>query len=1059
MDLREQLQVSLGDAYTLERELGGGGMSRVFVAREERLERSVVVKVLSPELAQGISLSRFEREIITAAVLQQANIVPVLSAGDTGGLPYFTMPFVEGESLRSRLAGGPLGITEVIGILRDVGKALAYAHSRNFVHRDIKPDNVLLSGGTAVVTDFGIARAISASRTGVGGGTLTQVGTSIGTPAYMAPEQAAGDPSVDHRVDIYALGCLAYELLTGQSPFAGRTPQRMLAAHMAEPPRSVSELRPDAPATLANLVMLCLEKDANNRPQSATDVVRVLETMTSGSGLDATSAALTGRQLPLWQALAIWAVSFGAVFVLASAAIVGIGLPEWVLPSALIVAGLGLPAVLATYYVQRVARRAITATPTITPGGSRRPHGTLATVAMHAAPVVTWRRTWSAGAIVVAAFVIFVGAFMGMRAFGIGSVGSLFGKGLLKPSDKIVLAQFTTRGVDSALAPLLTEALRADLTQSKAIVVLQPSAIRDALGRMQRPTETVLDAAVGREIAQREGAKLVVVSAVAPLGPGFVLSAELLEPQQGDPVVSVHATANGPNDLMAAVGRLSRDVRAKIGESLRDLQASPRLERVSTSSLEAFRKYQQAVAFEYTPAEALSYPLLLEAVRLDTTFAMAYRKLGVIEVDHHRQVEFFTKAFRYRERLSDVERYQAEAMYYQDVSFDFDRAIDAHIRATRADSTVLRPYANITDEYRAKRQYDEALVWAEKAEHVDTRTLGRWSIEALLNVRRPAAAESILARVKAIDGEQSIQWWEGYLRLRLNQAQYDSLASTVARLRPIAARDPTFSVELDFVEHLFLDMVHGRMHAAQEFFTQMQVKLARAGGSAETPVDAALRVASVGIWFRNDSADIERVERLVAETKFEQMPVENRPYLVLATLFALAHRVDRAKAFITLYDTEVRDTLQRRRDMNKRLDAVGWIALADNRPLDAVKAFTQEADGVAVCHACTQASIGIAYGRAGMTDSSITFLERFFEAPDRFGPTGGFLTDLYFRAIAFRQLGELYEEKGNIGKAVANYASFVDLWKNADSDLQPQVQSVREKLKRLSDTEARAKRP
>ena len=170
-------------------------------------------------------------------------------------------------------------------MLRDVARALAYAHERGIVHRDIKPDNVLLSGGAAVVTDFGIAKAISASRTASGdGATLTQLGTSIGTPAYMSPEQAAGDPDIDHRADIYSFGCMAYELLTGQPPFANRTPQRLMAAHMSEKPQPIAELRPDVPPTLAALVMRCLEKDAAARPQSASDLLAALDTPTSDAG-------------------------------------------------------------------------------------------------------------------------------------------------------------------------------------------------------------------------------------------------------------------------------------------------------------------------------------------------------------------------------------------------------------------------------------------------------------------------------------------------------------------------------------------------------------------------------------------------------------------------------------------------------------------------------------------------------------------------------------------------------------------------------------------------------
>lgn len=284
-ELREQLQATLGDSYRLEQELGGGGMSRVFVAEEASLGRKVVIKVLPPEMAAAVSIDRFRREIQLAARLQHPHIVPLLSAGETNGLPYFTMPFVKGESLRARLAkGGELPISEAVRILREVASALAYAHENQVVHRDIKPENVLISGGSAMVTDFGVAKALSASSGAAPGDTLTSLGVALGTPAYMAPEQASADPNTDHRADIYAFGVIAYEILTGSTPFTGRSPQGTLAAHVTEAPEPITKRRSALPPQLANLVMWCLEKRAADRPQTAAEVVHELDALSTPSG-------------------------------------------------------------------------------------------------------------------------------------------------------------------------------------------------------------------------------------------------------------------------------------------------------------------------------------------------------------------------------------------------------------------------------------------------------------------------------------------------------------------------------------------------------------------------------------------------------------------------------------------------------------------------------------------------------------------------------------------------------------------------------------------------------
>ncbi len=287
-DVQEQLQRSLGDAYRIERELGGGGMSRVFVALETALQRKVVVKVLLPELAAGVSVERFRREIYLAAQLQHPHIVPLLSAGESEGLPYFTMPYVDGESLRARLLRErELPVAAAVRLLRDVAAALAYAHERGVVHRDIKPDNVLLSRGIAVVTDFGVAKALTVSseyesqRTSPG---LTSLGVTLGTPHYMAPEQGTGDPAMDHRVDIYAFGATAYEILSGDPPFTGKSPHAILGAHLAGIAKPIASLRPGLPPLLAHVIMQCLEKRPADRPQSADEIIRVLDSLATPTG-------------------------------------------------------------------------------------------------------------------------------------------------------------------------------------------------------------------------------------------------------------------------------------------------------------------------------------------------------------------------------------------------------------------------------------------------------------------------------------------------------------------------------------------------------------------------------------------------------------------------------------------------------------------------------------------------------------------------------------------------------------------------------------------------------
>ena len=277
-----RLQGALADRYTIERELGQGGMATVYLARDLKHDRQVALKVLRQELTATLGAERFHREIQIAAKLQHPNILPLLDSDEAAGLLYYAMPYVEGQSLRERLAReGALPVPDTVRILRDVVDALTEAHAHGVVHRDIKPENIMLRGRHALVTDFGVAKAVSEA---TGRQTLTTAGVALGTPAYMAPEQASADPHLDHRVDIYAVGAVAYELLTGRPVFMGTTPQMVLSAHVTDAPQPITRFREAVPRALEALVMRCLAKQPADRWQSAEELLPQLEALATPSG-------------------------------------------------------------------------------------------------------------------------------------------------------------------------------------------------------------------------------------------------------------------------------------------------------------------------------------------------------------------------------------------------------------------------------------------------------------------------------------------------------------------------------------------------------------------------------------------------------------------------------------------------------------------------------------------------------------------------------------------------------------------------------------------------------
>ncbi|MCZ6856422.1 MAG: protein kinase, partial [Gemmatimonadetes bacterium] len=647
--LIDRLQSVFAGTYTLERELGGGGMSRVFLAEETALSRQVVIKVLPPDMAAGVNKERFELETQLAASLQHPLIVPILTAGSAApvepDLLYYVMPFIDGLSLRDRMdREGELPVHEAVRIIRDVADALARAHEAGVVHRDIKPDNVMLSGKHAMVTDFGIAKAVSASQNDSQTG-LTQMGTSLGTPMYMAPEQAAGDPNVDHRADIYALGCMAYEMLAGRLPFESDSVQALLAAHISETPRPIAEHRPSIPAPLADAIMRCLAKKPADRWQSADQLSSVLDAVAGSSGVltpVSTQAinvdGFVRSQSPVRVVATfagVGAVLVGVVYLL----MMQLGLPDWTLQGT---AMLTVGAVLAAGFS---AWR----------GGA-------------GWPVI--RRVLVGGYGLFAAGTV---TYTVMRMLGIGPVATLVAAGVLDDQGRLILAQFENATSDSTLSESVTELLRIDLAQSETVTLMEPMQIAQVLRRMQRDPNTILTDDLAMEIAVREGVKAVLSGEIRSLAGDYIVSATLIATSTGETLAAARETASG-GSLVGAVDRLSATLRERIGESLKTIRADAPLAEVTTASTEALRLFVQAERANDRSEADQAIALLKQALDVDSSFAMAHRKLGIIlrnqGQDPERAVAAFTRAYELQDRLTDRERYLAEAAYYTYVTED-----------------------------------------------------------------------------------------------------------------------------------------------------------------------------------------------------------------------------------------------------------------------------------------------------------------------------------------------------------------------------------------------------
>jgi serine/threonine-protein kinase len=1034
-DLQTQLQAALGGTYALVRELGGGGMSRVFLATETALGRQVVIKVLPPEMGAGVNQERFQREIQLAARLQHPHIVPLLTAGATGDLRYYVMPFIEGESLRAKLGReGELPVAEAVRYLRAISDALAYAHAQGVVHRDIKPDNVLISGKHALVTDFGVAKAVTASA----GSTLTSLGLALGTPAYMAPEQAAGDPHLDHRADVYATGVLAYEMLTGRLPFSAVTPQALLAAHVTQPPEPVERHRPTVPQPLAAIVMRCLEKKPADRWQRAEELNAALDavatsgatTPTDTAPVPAVHAAAARRAHPL--RVAAWFGGAGVVVLaVVYAVVLAAGLPDWVVIGAGVLLALGLPIMLVTgVHERRRAEARATGVHVATPAGGL-------------PALFTWRRALVGGGLAFGLLAVLSLGWLASRALGVGPAGTLLTSGALGAQDRLVIAQFTNRTADSTLARTVTELFRIGVNQSPVVKLVSEQGMADILRRMQRPPDAAVDEAVAREIVEREGLKAYVAGEIAPVGGGFLVSARLLTPA-GDILTAHQASARDEAGIIAAVDELSARVRERIGESLRTIRRSGPLDRVTTGSLEALRLYAQGLAAENAGDDARAVGLFERAVALDSGFAMAYRKIGTILGNNFEQADraaaMLTKSYELRDRLSDRERAYAEGMYYGRVVGDPERSIAAY-------RTLLDLYP---DDYIALNNLGVGYYMTGDLERAadayrrgiaadSSRVLGYGNLATTLaEIGQYAEADSTVARLEArFPGNQRTVYYRRDLAYA--RGDYDA-AEQLGRRTVDEASAPSASVgAAQSLAQLLI--VRGRLDEAERVL-QTALTVAADRGLAAQYLNLVGDQAVIDRFRGAPDAGRARLDAALRRFPLNDLPTLDRPYGGLAYSYAALGEVDRARQLVREWDATGRTAqgVDARWARATRAD----IALAEGRYDDALA--EARAFGTRFfCHACLAALLGDIHDKAGRPDSALAQLEAYATSFQR-----NAWWDFLDLARSYQRLGELYEARGDQAKAVAWYSRFTDLWAGADPALQPVVRDVQARIQRLT---------
>jgi tetratricopeptide (TPR) repeat protein len=1021
--------------YEVAEVLGAGGMGVLYKALDTRLGRTVALKFLPPQWSLDTAFkARFEREARAVAALDHPNVCTVHEIGETeDGQLFIAMAFYQGETVKEKIARGPLEVPKALELATQAASGLTSAHRAGLVHRDIKPANLMVTDeGVLKILDFGLAKT--------GETALTESGMRLGTPAYMSPEQTRGT-DVDARTDLWSLGVVLYEMLTGQRPFRGGQDSAVIDAIRRENPQPPSELRTDLPNDVSRLVLGLLSKDPDARYAGAEQLLDELAGAYRRTAGTKRSVQAVRRSTP-WLVLGGYAVFGWLAIQIAEPLRSRFALPPWLGQAFLIALALGFAVLLFTALIQTAGRvRKSAAGPTA--GVAR---------------LFTLRNAGLGGVIVLLLLAATMAGYAAMRAFGIGPPATLIAQGRFERRGEVIVAEFANETRDPLLGPALTRALRIDLGQSPVVRVVDPDRVAGALERMEVAPHAKLDLALAREVAFRERISAVVAGAVDRIGSGYVLSAELFT-ADGEPLLSARETAADSTEILAALARLSKGLRERIGEPLRSIGSRPYILLATTSNLEALKKFV-AAGKVWTTQDPDSLKLLEEAIALDSTFALAWWVLGGTLLsmgERARAMDAVTRAFELRDQANERERYLIMGFYFDVVTGEREKAAQAYrdLLALDPDDNSLSSIGALnllTNQYMELRQFARAEVTSREMLRKDSlRTgaqpgydVGRLNLaKAQVNLGKyDEARATLLAPVASPDSAEAglpafVNW---HLASVASAAgDYATAEQHFGTLGERMADNPVWRIRAAS-GRAALSALQGHLNEAREL-KQEDLAFFEQRGLRARHVQTVIELARLSLLVQGDTASaLALIETELARYPLSEMSIADRPYDRLIIFFSLAGAADRARALLAEYEREA----EPKRETQQFQRLLGEIAFADGDYQTAASHFEQADSGL--CLLCALPGLARTYDQAGEADAALATFERYVTTPffDRL-----LSMDQYVLGPSYERLGQLYDERGDQENAARNYAQFVELWREADSELQPRVQAAQKRLEEI----------